>query len=65
MNRTSGYVFHFGLGVVCKASKKLATFTISSVEAEYVATTQEMCKEIWMRKMLKDLRIEQETTTNG
>jgi len=22
MNRTSGYVFHFGLGVVCKASKK-------------------------------------------
>ena len=65
MNRTSGYVFRFGLGVVSKALKKQTIFTISSVEEECVATTQEMCKEIWMRKMLKDLRIEQEATTNG
>jgi len=39
MNRTFGYVFHFGLGVVSKASKKQKIFTISSVEEECVATT--------------------------
>jgi hypothetical protein len=39
MNRTFGYVFHFGLGVVSKASKKQPIFTISLVEVEYVAAT--------------------------
>jgi hypothetical protein len=39
MNRTFGYVFHFGLRVVSKASKKQTIFTISSVEVEYVKTT--------------------------
>ena len=51
---TSGYTFHFGTGVVSWATKKHPIVTLSSVEAEYVATSV-ACQVVWMRRVLKDL----------
>ena len=35
----------------------------STVEVEYVATTTAACQRVWMRRMLRDLRDDQEGTT--
>ena len=61
---TSGYTFHFGTGVVSWASKKHPIVTLSSAEAEYVATTSVACQAVSMRRVLKYLsRNHQEPTT--
>ena len=61
---TSGYTFHFGIGVVSWASKKQPIVTLSSAKAEYVAATSAACQAVWMRRVLKDLsRNHQEPTT--
>eukprot|EP00253_Pinus_taeda_P016220 PITA_16220 len=59
---TSGYVFYFGSEAVSWASKKQPTVS-STVEAEYVATTATTCQVVWMRRMLRDLRRDQEGVT--
>ena len=41
---TSRYTFHFGTCVVSWESKKYPIVTLSSVEAEYVATTSVACQ---------------------
>ncbi|XP_059066248.1 secreted RxLR effector protein 161-like [Cryptomeria japonica] len=60
---TSGYEFHFGIGIVAWASKKQSIVTISSAEAEYVAKTSATCQAVWMRKVLKDLMHNQKEPT--
>ena len=61
---TSGYIFHFGIGVVSWDSKKQPIVTLSLAEAEYVIARGAACRAVWMRRMLKDLsQNQQEPTT--
>jgi hypothetical protein len=60
---TSGYIFHLGSGAISWASKKQPIVALSSVEAEYVATTSIACQAVWMRRVLSDLRHPQEEPT--
>ena len=53
---TSGFVFHLGLGVISRASKKQPIVTLSSAEAEYVATTSPTCQAVWLRRLLDGLK---------
>jgi hypothetical protein len=60
---TSGYVFSLGSGAVAWASKKNPIVTLSSAEAEYVATTTTACQFVWMRRILNELLHEQNGAT--
>ena len=53
---TSGYVFHLGSRVIAWASKKQPIVTLSSAEAEYVATTSAACQAVWLRRVLDGLK---------
>ncbi|KAF2317141.1 hypothetical protein GH714_012120 [Hevea brasiliensis] len=52
---TSGHVFSLGSGVITWSSKKQATPTLSSSEAEYVVVTSSASQCIWLQRMLADL----------
>lgn len=60
---TSGYVFHLGSGAISWTSKKQLIVSLLIAEAEYVATTTTSCQEVWMRRILRDLRHDQEEAT--
>ena len=60
---TSGYVFHLGSGVIAWASKKQPIVTLSSAEAEYVATTSAACQALWLRRVLDGLKQKQQGST--
>ncbi|XP_048128416.1 secreted RxLR effector protein 161-like [Rhodamnia argentea] len=49
---TSGYVFMLGSGAVSWCSKKQPIVTLSTIEAEFVATTSSACQAFWLRKVL-------------
>jgi hypothetical protein len=61
---TSGYVFNFGSGDVAWDSKKHPIMSLSSVEAEYVATTVAACHTIWMKRIVTELLHEQQEPTH-
>jgi hypothetical protein len=53
MKSTFGYTFDFGIGIVLWESRKHPIVTLSSTEADYVATISATCQAVWMRRMLK------------
>ena len=55
---TSGYMFSIGSAAVAWSSKKQPTVALSSTEAEYRGATIATCEAIWLRRLLRDLRIE-------
>jgi hypothetical protein len=60
---TSGYVFILGSGEVAWASKKQPIVTLSSTDAEHVATTTTACQVVWIRIILNELLHEQNGST--
>ena len=51
-------MFSIGSAAVAWSSKKQPTVALSSTEAEYRAATVATCEAIWLRRLLRDLRIE-------
>lgn len=60
---TSRYIFHLGSGAVSWASKKQLIVVLSTGEAEYIAANVAACQAVWLRRILIDLREEQEDGT--
>eukprot|EP00253_Pinus_taeda_P018031 PITA_18031 len=52
---TTGYIFNIGSGTISWSSKKQATISLSSTEAEYKAVCSSTCEAIWLRRMLEDV----------
>ena len=52
---TSGNVFSFACGAVSWLSKKQATVSLSTAEAEYVALSTATQEAIWLRRLLADV----------
>ncbi|KAH9756360.1 hypothetical protein KPL71_016050 [Citrus sinensis] len=63
MKSTSGYCFTLGSGVFSWSSKKQEIVAQSTAEAEFVATTAAVNQALWLRKILIDLNLEQEEST--
>ncbi|KAJ7971970.1 Retrovirus-related Pol polyprotein from transposon TNT 1-94 [Quillaja saponaria] len=59
----SANVFNLGSRVITWSSKKQATATLSSSEAEYVVATSAACQAIWLRRILAQLQLRQEQAT--
>ena len=52
---TSGCCFNLGSAVVSWFSKKQNSVSLSSAEAEYMASIQASCEALWLRKLMVDL----------
>lgn len=60
---TSGYVFLLNSGAVSWSSKKQPLVTLSTTEAEFVATGACACQAVWVRRILEKLGYEHEGST--
>lgn len=63
MKSTSGYCFTLGSGIFSWSSKKQEIVAQSTAEAEFVAATSAVNQAFWLRKILIDLNLEQEAST--
>jgi hypothetical protein len=59
----SGYAFFLGKGMISWSSKKQATVTTSSCEAEYISACHTAKEAVWLRKLLNLLGYKQELPT--
>jgi hypothetical protein len=57
----TGFVFYMGDTTFTWSSKKQSIITLSTCEAEYVATITCVCHSIWLRRLLKELWMPQES----
>ena len=57
---TSGYVFLLSSGAVSWTSKKQPVVSLSTTEAEFIATASCACQAIWLRRVLEKLGQKQE-----
>lgn len=53
----SGYVFKVYGNTISWSSRKQATVSLSSTEAEYIALAQGSCEAMWLRNLLQDLKV--------
>ena len=60
---TSSGCFFLGFGMISWFSKKQSNISISTTEAEYIATFSASCEAIWLRKLMSGLfNLELDTT---
>ena len=52
---TSGYVFMMSGGEVAWSSHEQPIVTLSTTEAEFVASSACACQAVWMRRILKEI----------
>lgn len=57
---TPGYVFRLFGNTVSWASRKQSTVSLSSTEAEYIALTEAICEQKWIKKLLTEFKIDSE-----
>ncbi|CAJ2640974.1 unnamed protein product [Trifolium pratense] len=60
---TSGYVFKLGSSAISWSSKKQPIVTLSTTEAEFVAAASCACQAVWLKKILHQLRKDQNKST--
>lgn len=60
---TSGFAFLFCGGTISWASRRQASVTLSSMEAEYVALSEACQEAVWLRQLLVDFGESQEGAT--
>lgn len=63
MRSTSGGCFTIGSGVITWLSKKQSVVAQSTAEAELVAANKNANQAIWLRKIMADLKLQQEAPT--
>ena len=60
MKSTTRYIFSLGISVISWNSRKQEVVAQSTAKAEYIAATTTVTQAIWLRKVLKDLNLEEE-----
>ena len=60
---TSGYVFILSSGALSWSSKKQPIVSLSSTEAEYIATASCACRAVWLKRVLEKLGQNQDKST--
>ena len=63
MRSTSGYCFTLGSGIFSWCSKKQEVIAQSTAEAEFVAVVAAVNQALWIRKLMTDLHMELEEST--
>jgi hypothetical protein len=51
------FVFYMGDTILTWSSKKQSIVSLSTCEAEYIASTSYVCHSIWLRRLLNELQM--------